>query len=173
MVFGNVGRFGNLQSDLQPTLDATTAALAANQGLSVIGGGTLPALVHQGGLRVEVPPGSRILPYVLGSVGVARLNPTAQFAFAGGNMPDGSTPAVGTDVTTALVTASSSPTRRRARRFMFTFGRRRAGARGAALGRRRGLSLLAHCGGLDAERVAAEHERDDVRIRLSLLTVPP
>jgi hypothetical protein len=32
MVIGNIGRFGNLQSDLQPTLDATTAALAANQG---------------------------------------------------------------------------------------------------------------------------------------------
>ena len=43
MVFGNIGRFANLQADLQPTLDSATAALSANQGLSVIGGGKLPA----------------------------------------------------------------------------------------------------------------------------------
>ena len=30
MVFGNLGRFGNLQSDLQPTLAPTTASLATN-----------------------------------------------------------------------------------------------------------------------------------------------
>src|SRR5437879_5220316 len=47
MVIGNVGRFGNLQSDLQPTLDATTAALAATQGIAVSGGGTLPASFYQ------------------------------------------------------------------------------------------------------------------------------
>ena len=41
MVFGNIGRFGNLQADLQPTLDATTANLATNQGLNVIGGGSV------------------------------------------------------------------------------------------------------------------------------------
>src|SRR5580765_1482815 len=58
MVIGNIGRFQNLQSDLQPTLDAATAALAANQGLSVTGGGsTLPAAFYQGGLRLEVPTG--------------------------------------------------------------------------------------------------------------------
>src|SRR5206468_6866450 len=51
MVFGNVGRFGNLQADLQPTLDATTSALANNQGLNVIGGGSLPATYASGGLR--------------------------------------------------------------------------------------------------------------------------
>src|SRR6185436_18394153 len=42
MVFGNVGRFTNLQADLQPTLDSAAAALSANQGLSVIAGGSLP-----------------------------------------------------------------------------------------------------------------------------------
>lgn len=73
MVFGNVGRFGNVQGDLQPTLDATTSALAANQGLSVVGGGSLPAKYVLGGLRVEVPTHSRALPYVLGGIGVARL----------------------------------------------------------------------------------------------------
>ena len=95
MIFGNGGRFGNLQADLQPTIDAATAALSANQGLSVTGGGSLPAWYTTGGVRVEVPAGHRILPYVLGSVGVARLNPSAQFTFSSGTLPDGSTPDVG------------------------------------------------------------------------------
>jgi hypothetical protein len=60
-VFGNVGRFGNLQADLQPTLDATTSALANNQGLNVIGGGSLPATYLSGGLRVEVPTNTRLM----------------------------------------------------------------------------------------------------------------
>ncbi len=107
MVFANVGRFGNLQADLQPTLDATTAALAANQGLGVTGGGSLDAWYGSGGLRVEVPTRSRAMPYVLGAVGRARLNPGAQFFFASGTLPDGTTPSVGSDVTAPLVAAGS------------------------------------------------------------------
>jgi opacity protein-like surface antigen len=122
MVIGNIGRFGDLASDLQPTLDAATGALAANQGLSVTGSGTLPASFYQGGLRLEVPTGSRIMPYVLGTMGVARLTPTAEFSYAGGIMPDGSTPAVGTDVTTALVTANSVTAPTTSSAFMFTLG---------------------------------------------------
>ena len=122
MVIGNVGRFGNLQPELQPTLDATAAALAASQGLSVTGGGTLPASFYEGGLRVEVPAGSRIMPYLLGTLGVARLTPTPQFSYAGGIMPDGSTPAVGTDVTAALTTASSVVVPPPSSAFMFTLG---------------------------------------------------
>lgn len=122
MVIGNIGRFGNLQSDLQPTLDATTGALAATQGLSVTGGGSLPASFYQGGLRLEVPTRSRIMPYVLGTVGVARLTPTAQFAYAGGIMPDGSTPAVGTDVTSALVSTNSFSAPPPSSALMFTLG---------------------------------------------------
>ena len=122
MVFGDIGRFGNLQADLQPTLDTTTAALAANQGLSVIGGGSLPASYFVGGLRIEVPTNSRVMPYVLGGVGVARLNPTAQFTFSSGIMPDGSTPAVGADVTTALTSANSFTAPPASSAFMFTLG---------------------------------------------------
>ena len=122
MVFGNIGRFGNLQGDLQPTLDATTAALAANEGLTVIGGGSLPATYFSGGLRVEVPTNSRVMPYVLGGLGVARLNPTAQFTFSSGIMPDGSTPAVGTDVTTALTSAGGFTAPPASSAFMFTLG---------------------------------------------------
>jgi opacity protein-like surface antigen len=122
MVFGNVGRFGDLQGDLQPTLDAATAALAANQGLTVLGNGSLPASYVTGGLRVEVPTNTRVLPYVLGGVGVAHLSPTAQFTFSSGTMPDGSTPAVGTDVTGALTTSGSFTAPPASTAFMFTLG---------------------------------------------------
>jgi opacity protein-like surface antigen len=122
MVFGNVGQFHNLQADLQPTLDATTAALANNQGLSVIGGGTLPATYVSGGVRVNVPTTSRVLPYVLGGIGLARLNPQATFTFSSGTMPDGSTPAVGDDVTTALVTTGGFTAPAATNAMMVTFG---------------------------------------------------
>jgi opacity protein-like surface antigen len=122
MVFGDLGRFGNLQADLQPTLDSTTAALSANQGLTVTGGGSLPAWYGAGGLRAEVPTNSRVLPYVLGGIGVARLNPTAQFSFSGGTMPDGSTPDVGTDVTTAIVAAGAFTAPPASNAFMLTLG---------------------------------------------------
>jgi opacity protein-like surface antigen len=118
----NSGRFGNLQADLQPTLDAATAALSANQGLSVIGGGNLPAWYTTGGVRVEVPAGRRILPYVLGSVGVARLNPSAQFTFSSGALPDGSTPNVGADVTSALISTGTYTDPPASTAPMFSFG---------------------------------------------------
>jgi hypothetical protein len=122
MVFGNLGRFGNLQADLQPTLDATTAALAANQGLTVIGGGSLPASYFSGGLRVEVPTNSRVIPYILGGVGAAHLSPTPQFTFSSGTLPDGSTPAVGADVTSAIISSGSFTTPPASTAFMFTLG---------------------------------------------------
>ncbi|MFN7984061.1 MAG: outer membrane beta-barrel protein [Vicinamibacterales bacterium] len=105
MLFGNLGHFGNLQGDLQPSLDATTTSLASNQGLGVTGTGSVPATYGLAGMRVEMPLGSHLLPYVLGGVGAARLHPTTSLAFASGIMPDGSTPDVGTDVTAAVATA--------------------------------------------------------------------
>jgi opacity protein-like surface antigen len=121
-VFGNVGRFSNLQADLQPTLDSATAALSANQGLAVIGGGNLPAWYGVGGVRVEVPTGSRVLPYVFSGFGVARLNPSAQFTFSSGTMPDGSAVAVGTDVTTAIASAGDFTAPPASTASMFTLG---------------------------------------------------
>jgi opacity protein-like surface antigen len=106
MVFTNVGRFANLQGDLQPTLDATTTSLA-NHDLAVSGSGTLPAWYGIGGLRAEIPANTHVFPYFLGGIGAARLNPAAQFMYSSGTMPDGSTPAVGTDVTSTLVSAGS------------------------------------------------------------------
>jgi opacity protein-like surface antigen len=124
MVIGNVGRFGNLQGDLQPTIDATTAALAAGQGLGVVGGGNLPAWYTTGGVRVEVPAGTRLMPYVLGTVGIARLNPSPQFTFSSGTLPDGSTPDVGANVTNTLVSSGSfsDPPASTAPMFMFGGG---------------------------------------------------
>jgi opacity protein-like surface antigen len=122
MVLGDIGRFANLQADLQPTIDGTTAALAANQGLFVIGGGSLPATYFTGGLRLEVPTRTRIMPYVLGELGVARLNPTPQFTFSSGVMPDGSIPDVGTDVTSALASSGSFTAPQASTSGMFTFG---------------------------------------------------
>ena len=122
MVFGNVGRFGNLQADLQPTLNATTANLSANQGLNVIGGGNVSAWYGSAGLHVDVPTSSRFVPYVMGGVGIARLNPTAQFTFSSGILPDGSTPAVGTDVTTAITSAGSFTPPTASSELMLTLG---------------------------------------------------
>jgi opacity protein-like surface antigen len=106
MVFGNVGRFADLQADLQPTLDASTTALSG-QGLGVTSAGTLPAWYGVGGLRAEILPTRHAMPYVLGGVGAARLNPTTHLTFAGGAMPDGSAVDVGSDVTAALITGGS------------------------------------------------------------------
>ena len=101
MVFGNVGRFANLAADLQPTLDATTTTLT-NEGLGVTTVASLPAWYGVGGVRGEMRVSRHALPYALGGIGVAHLTPTAQFTYASGTMPDGSTPAIGDDVTTAL-----------------------------------------------------------------------
>ena len=122
MVFGNVGRYGNLRGDLQPTLDGATADLAANQGLTVVGDGTMPAWYGVGGLRVEVPIRARVLPYVFGGFGVARLKPNPQLTFSSGTMPDGSTVDVGTDVTTALVSTGAFTAPPDSTASMFTLG---------------------------------------------------
>ena len=73
-VFGDLGHFGDLQGDLQPTLDAATSSLAANQGLAVLGEGKLPASYFTGGLRVDVPT-TRLTPYACLAVSASRISP--------------------------------------------------------------------------------------------------
>jgi len=105
LAFGDLGCFQNLQpSDAQPAVDNTLALLSADQGLSVAATARVPATFTLGGLRFEVPTHSRLSPYVLGGIGVARLKPTAEFTFSSGALPDGSTPTPGDDVTSQLVT---------------------------------------------------------------------
>jgi opacity protein-like surface antigen len=121
MVVANVGRFADLQPELQPTLVSTTADLA-NQGIFVTGGGSLPAWYGTGGVRAELPVGSRLVPYLLATVGVARLNPAPAFIYTSGILPDGSTPTAGADVTPILTVSGrvAAPTSSTAP--MFTLG---------------------------------------------------
>jgi opacity protein-like surface antigen len=123
LVFGNVGQFHNLRpSDVQPAVDSTTALLSADQGLNVMGAARVPAWYSGGGLRYEMPTQSRVSPYVLGGIGFARLTPTAQFTYSSGTLPDGSTPALGADVTTQLVAAGDFTLPSATTAFMYTVG---------------------------------------------------
>ena len=88
----------------------------------MLGTARVPAVYSVGGLRFEVPTRGRVSPYVLGGIGAARLNPTAQFTFSSGTLPDGSTPTVGDDVTSQLVAAGDFTAPAATTAFMFTLG---------------------------------------------------
>ena len=123
MVFGSLGHFHDLQpSDAQPAVDATTASLSATQGLAIIGTPRVPAWYSVGGLRYDIPTRSRVSPYISGGVGFARLTPTAEFMYSSGTLPDGSTPTVGADVTSQLVTAGAFTAPPASTAAMFTLG---------------------------------------------------
>lgn len=122
LAFGDVGRFQNLQpSDVQTPIAATTSQLSTSQGLSVIGTGSVPAWYSIGGLRFEVPVG-RVQPYVFGGAGFARLMPTAQFTLSSGTLPDGTAPALGTDVTDQLETSGAFTAPAASTAFMYSLG---------------------------------------------------
>ena len=121
-LFADVGHFHNLQpSDVQDNVDLTTQA-SADTGLSVLGTGRVPAVYSIGGLRYQPGMLGRVAPYVLGGVGVARLKPTASFTYSSGTLPDGSTPAVGDDVTTQLESAFDFSLPLPSNAFMATLG---------------------------------------------------
>ena len=123
LVFGDLGQFHNLQpSDIQPTVDSTTALLSGSMGLNVVGTARVPAWYSVGGIRYEVPTRGGVSPYVLGGIGFARLTPTAQFTYSSGTLPDGSTPTVGDDVTAQLVSAGDFTAPAATTAFMFTIG---------------------------------------------------
>jgi opacity protein-like surface antigen len=123
VVFGDVGQFHDVQpSAVQPSIDATTSFLSQSAGLNVTGTGRVPALYSIGGVRYELPRQSRVEPYVLGGIGVARMNPTAGFSYASGPLPDGSTPSVGDDVTSQIVSAGDFTLPAATTAFMYTLG---------------------------------------------------
>jgi opacity protein-like surface antigen len=121
MVVANGGRFADLQPDLQPTLASATASLA-NQGIIVTGGGTLRAWYGTGGVRAEIPAGSRVFPYLLATAGVARLNPGPTFIYSSGILPDGSVEVVGADVTPILTASGLVAAQTPSTAPMFTLG---------------------------------------------------
>ncbi len=123
LVFGDLGRFHDLQpSDVQPLVDSATSQLLANQGLGVTGTGRVPATYSIGGLRYERPATHHVAPYVLGGIGMARLMPTAHFAFASGTLPDGTTASVGDDVTNQVISTGAFITPTPTNAFMFSLG---------------------------------------------------
>jgi len=101
-VFGDVGRFHNLQpSEVTSAVDATTATLST-LGIDVTGNARVPAWYTTGGVRAEIPTGHHVMPYVFGSVGLARLTPEATFSYNSGTI-GATTPTVGDDVTPQVV----------------------------------------------------------------------
>ena len=122
-VFGSLGQFHNLQpSDEQPAVDGTTATLAGTIGLNVVGTPHVPAWYSIGGVRYEVPTHGRVLPYVLGGIGFARLEPNAQFTYSSGTLPSGATATLGDDVTSDLVTAGYFTKAPATNAFMYSLG---------------------------------------------------
>lgn len=101
-VFGDVGRFHNLQpSSLQSDVDNATQTLST-LGVDVTATARVPAWYSAGGLRVQVPTRRRVTPYVFGSIGAARLTPRATFNYNSGPLGD-TTPTAGDDVTSQIV----------------------------------------------------------------------
>ena len=109
-VFGDVGRFHDLQPTSVLSSVDTTASLAAAQGVDVTPGARVPAWYSEGGVRYEIPAKGHVMPYVSGGLGFARLSPSPQFTFSSGTFPDGSTPPLGFDVTPQLTTAGDFTT---------------------------------------------------------------
>ena len=87
-----------------------------------LAGGTLPAWYGIGGVRGEIAASKHLLPHLLGGVGAAHLDPTAQITFNSGTLPDGSSPASGTDVSAALAARGTYTMPPASTAFMFTLG---------------------------------------------------
>ena len=120
-VFADVGQFHNLQpSVVQPTIDATDAALSA-QGVTVTGTPRVPAWQTLGGLRYMIPIRGGATPYVLGGAGFARLSPAAAFTYSSGTL-SGATPSIGDDITSQLVSLGDFVQPAATNAFMWTVG---------------------------------------------------
>ena len=113
--------FHNLQpSTVQPVVDVTDALLSAD-GIAVTGTARVPAWYSVGGVRYSMPTGRSVTPYVLGGAGFARLTPSAQFIYSSGTLGT-TTPSIGDDVTSTLVTMGEFTQPAPSTAFMFTAG---------------------------------------------------
>src|SRR5438045_391041 len=72
-------------------------------------------------MRYRIPTRFAASPYVLGGAGVARLTPTAAFTYSSGTLP-GTTPALGDDVTSQVVSLGAFTQPAPTNAFMFTMG---------------------------------------------------
>lgn len=103
LLFGGIGKFQNLQpSQVQPAVDQAVSSISTADAVVLNGEARVPAWYSSAGLRVEVSTHSRITPYILGSAGLARLTPAAQFTMGTGVLPE-STAAIGDDVTSQVM----------------------------------------------------------------------
>jgi hypothetical protein len=100
VVFGGAGRLMNVEPSLaQPAVDATVSSLAANNVL-ISGQPHTPAWYADGGVRLLIPAGSRVTPYVFTALGVGRTVPSVRFTYQGTTGVSGGTTIVGQDATT-------------------------------------------------------------------------
>jgi hypothetical protein len=104
LLFGNVGRFHNLQpSAVQPAVDSAVAAVTSiDNPVTLQGDPRVPAWYSTAGLRFDLPVHSRVTPYILGGAGFAHVTPAATFSLTAGVLPD-STSIAGDDVTSQVI----------------------------------------------------------------------
>jgi opacity protein-like surface antigen len=122
-VFGNVGRFRNLDSSSFLSASDAVAADFASSGLNVTNSATTPAWYSLGGVRYAIPGASRhVTPYVLAGAGVAHLAPQYHFIYASGTFPGATAPNAGDDVTTLLTSMGELTTPAASNAFMFSAG---------------------------------------------------
>ena len=108
LAFGDVGRFNDLTpSTSEPAVTTAVTTLSSADAIDVVGTARMPARYAVGGLRWQPRASRRVVPFVLGGLGVAHLTPSARFTFTDGTLPgaDPSTPPnTGDDVTTQIST---------------------------------------------------------------------
>jgi len=156
---GNVGRSETCRPICNPRSTPPPPRSPANQGLSSQEVGSLPATYGWAGACPNSTR-SRILPYALGGIGVARLTPPHSSAFSSGVMPDGSTTRRGTRCHPRDRRCGRFTGRRqyRTHRHLAAVFRFRSRITGLLMRGTLRLALRGH----DTERGALEHERDGV-----------
>jgi opacity protein-like surface antigen len=109
LAFGDFGRFNDLTpSTSEPAVATTVTTLSSTDAVDVVGTARMPARYAVGGLRWQPRSSRRVVPFVLGGLGVAHLTPSASFTFTDGTLPTtdptATPPNMGDDVTTQIST---------------------------------------------------------------------
>ena len=109
VAFGDVGRINDLTASTSESAVATTVStLSSTDAVDVVGTARMPARYALGGLRWQPRASRRVMPFVLGGLGVAHLTPSARFTFTDGTLPNAdpsaTPPNMGDDVTAQIST---------------------------------------------------------------------